>query len=524
MVEERYKSILFCKEPFDLEERKRDKKKFSQELFVDLNINQLVDSLPIGGDKEFIRELLQTPLNDPEEVYFRQAIFRDLESGVLWDGVLALVGTLEHVDEKVFSLERLVCEEQKEALFLNIVNEYCNAINNFYDVLKSVSIKSDGLNMVLLCIEKYVVSEFYQTMNKENHLLVKQLSEIRYNIIFRENALIVANANGGEDYNTELLELFGPFLFGEKREGYCRKITSGINMNPVELSIMQCVKKLNPQIFKQIHGFRNRYSEFREEFVGCFCDEIRFYINYLKYIALLQKQRMPFAYTCFVNNMEQTKIEDGYDLILGIKLLDRGVEVVLNDFDCLKNERVYVITGPNQGGKTTFSRMLGQIYYLSMLGVPVPARNVSIVFPKGIFTHFEHEEVAYNDNGKLQDDLLRMRDILENVTDNCLIIMNEMLSSTSYKDALQIGKKIIEKLGMTNNISIYVTFVDELSCANEKVVSIVSTVQSSEHGKRTYKMKRKAANGLVYAQSLADKYDLSYEKIKLRICKNVQGR
>lgn len=520
MIEELYKSILFCKEPFDLKERKRDENKFSCDMLADLNMNQLIYSVSNGRNREFIEALLQMPLNDPEEVYFRQAIFRDLECEVLRNGVFSFVGTLEHVEEKLASLEKLVYEEQKEALFLNIVNTYCNAINSFYEVLKKVSFKSDGFKMVLACFEKYVTSDFYHVMNEENQLFVKRLSEISYNIIFQEGDIIITNSGKREDFNTELLGLFQPFLTEGKRTGYCRKVTRGIDMNPVEISIMECVKKMNPEVFKQVHGFRKTYSGFYDEFVKRFCEEIQFYISYLKYTAPLLERKKSFSYTQFVDNMEQTKIEDGYDLILGIKLLNGDAEAVPNDFECLENERVFIITGPNQGGKTTFSRMLGQIYYLSMLGVPVPARKVSIVFPEGIFTHFEHEEVAYNDNGKLQDDLLRMRDILNHATENCLIIMNEMLSSTSYQDALQIGKKIIEKLEQTNNISIYVTFVDELSRLNGKVVSLVSMVESEEQTKRTYKMKRNPANGVVYAKSLADKYDLSYERIRMRLCKN----
>lgn len=519
-----YKSILFCKEPFSLEARRRDETYFSSEMLEDLNLNQLIYSVSTGGNREHISKLLQTPLKDSEEVYFRQAIFRDLEGEVLRDGVFAFVKALEYVDEKLMSLERLVYEEQREVFFLNVVNEYCNAINHFLNVLKDACISSKGLLMVLECFEKYVRSDFYQRLNEKNQLLVKQLSEISYSITFQEDAIVISDGTQTEDYNKVLLELFQQFLPEGKRKGYCRKVSSGINMNPIEYRIMQCVRKLNSQVFRAIHEFYHNYVDFREEFVKCFCEEIKFYTSYLKYITSLRAQHYPFTYARFTDNIEQTQIEAGYDLVLGIKLLSRNTELVWNDFCCLENERVYIVTGPNQGGKTTFSRMLGQIYYLSMLGVPVPARKASIVFPKGIFTHFEHEEVAYNDNGKLQDDLIRMKNILDNATDNCLILINEMLSSTSYKDALQIGGEIVRKLQVTNNISVYVTFVDELTKMNSRAVSMVSVVQDFGQGNRTYKIIRQNADGSAYAKTLADKYDLSYTKIKTRLHQNVQGR
>lgn len=518
-----YTSILFCKEPFSLEERNKDEIYFGSEMLEDLNLNQLIYSVSAGGKREHILKMLQTPLKDSEEVYFRQSIFRDLEDEALRDEVFTLVKALEYVDEKLLSLERLVYEEQREVFFLHIVNEYCSAINHFWSVLKDTSINSSGFKMVFECFEEYVSSDYYRKLNEENQQLISQYSEICYSITFQEDAIVIADGAKTSDFNSELLALLQQFLPEGKRKGYCRKVSGGINMNLIEYRIMQCVRKMNAQAFRVIQAFYHYYSDFREVFVRCFCEEVQFYASYLKYIAPLRAQQYPFTYTHFADNIEQTQIEAGYDLVLGIKSLGRNTEMVWNEFCCLKNERVFVVTGPNQGGKTTFSRMLGQIYYLSILGVPIPAQKASIVFPKGIFTHFEHEEVAYHDKGKLQDDLVRMRYILDNATDGCLILINEMLSSTSYKDAIQIGEKIIEKLQMSNNISIYVTFVDELSRINKEVVSMVSEVQSLEHGKRTYKIRRQNADGLAYAKALADKYNLSYEKIKSRLYQNMQG-
>ena len=152
-----YTSILFCKEPFSLEERNKDEIYFGSEMLEDLNLNQLIYSVSAGGKREHILKMLQTPLKDSEEVYFRQSIFRDLEDEALRDEVFTLVKALEYVDEKLLSLERLVYEEQREVFFLHIVNEYCSAINHFWSVLKDTSINSSGFKMVFECFEEYVV-------------------------------------------------------------------------------------------------------------------------------------------------------------------------------------------------------------------------------------------------------------------------------------------------------------------------------------------------------------------------------
>lgn len=514
-----FKSILFQATETSQEKQIQEEPAY----FRDLNLDQIIDSITAGMQEYNLKPFFFTPLNSEDAIRYRQEIMRDLEGEILFKRIQAfarciyeIATRMQHICEHLAQPESYTCNYLEKGRLLNSASIYCEEVECLVRDIASMDLKSCGLSAFREYLSSYAESDVFTTLQSETNTMKAELRVVHYYMLIKDSCIKVRKYENEPDHTPEIERLFQKFRQGAVKD-YRQKIFEEPYAEHVEAGVLNLVAKLYPDIFANLDRYCTRNRNFMNETIFIFSREIQFYIAYLEYIEKFRRKGLRFCYPQISGQSKEVYNFDGFDLALAGKLIGQNQPVVCNDFHLKGEERIIVVSGPNQGGKTTFARAFGQLHHFASLGCPVAGRESRLFLFDRIFTHFEREEDIQNLSGKLQDDLIRIHDILKLATKDSIIVINEILSSTTLKDAIAIGKKIMDEVIRLDSLCICVTFLDELASYSSKSVSMVSTVVPEDPARRTYKIVRSPADGLAYAIHIAEKYQLTYDRLKERI-------
>jgi DNA mismatch repair protein MutS len=484
--------------------------------FGDLNLDQIIDSIVAGRDEYDLKPLYRQHLREPTAIEYRQDILRDAENAAVRSCLDTFAEGMRACRANSAQAGKLRERYQRERFVLDAVASYCAAVRQLSDELTEVELTSRGMLQLRVYLNKHVASDGFRTMVDETAAVQDALSRVSYSIHTLGFRVTVRRYNDEADYSSEVQKTFERFEQGAVKD-YHVKFFEHVDMNHVEASILELVARLYPEEFGALDRHFGRYSDQLDPVILRFEREVQFYLSYLDYTKRFTESGLAFSRPRISADSKAVSIKNTFDLALANILVQNDAAVVCNDFSLSGAERIFVVSGPNQGGKTTFARTFGQAHYLASLGLLVPGEDARLYLFDELFTHFEKEEDLGDFTGKLEDDLVRAHEIFAHATSSSIIIMNEIFTSTTLQDAAFLGTKVLERVTALDALCVYVSFVDELASMSEATVSMVSTVNPQDPAERTYKVVRQPADGLSYAIAIAQKYGLTYERLKDRI-------
>lgn len=484
--------------------------------FVDLNLDQMVDAITGGRQEYNLKPFFYMALHDVGTILYRQVIMQDLENETVFACLTAFATSLRAMRKHLAQAEKLYYAYQQKRWFLEAVEMYCDAVNRLVSDLARFDLKSSGLRAFRDYVTDYAVAEYFTTLQAALRQLLTDLGTVKYSLLIKDATIKVRQYDGETDYSADVEAIFEKFKQGAVKD-YRVKLLDSVHMNHVEAKILDLVAQLHPDIFSRLDEFCAANTHYFDDTLARFDREVQFYLAYLEHLADFKRAGLKFCYPQVSHTSKAIYAAETFDLALANKLVNGQSTIVCNDFALKGPERILVVSGPNQGGKTTFARTFGQLHFLASLGCPVPGRAAQLYLFDQLYTHFEKEEDIHNLRGKLQDDLVRIYEILAEATSASIIIMNESFTSTTLQDAIFLSKKVMATIIELDALCVCVTFIDELAVLSEKTVSMVSTVVPDNPAERTFKILRRAADGLAYALSVAEKHRLTYDQLKERI-------
>lgn len=484
--------------------------------FPDLHLDDIVDAITTGQTEDNLLEsFFHLPLHETRTVEYRQQVFRDLEH----DGTRAIfrrfVDSVLSVQQQLDQTATIWHPLQRQGRLVDAAELYCQTISTLHDDLIRARASSAGLRDFADYIARYIESDTFHKLAADTYTIRQRLEEVHYTVHIQNLRVHVERFDNETDYSISVVDSFKRFAT-EARDDHRVPFKNYPDMNHVEEQVLECVAKLYPETFSGLESYCQHNQNFVEPTIARFHDEVRFYLSYLAFLSRFRHAELPFSYPGITADPGVIDVETAFDLALAIKLSPDKLPVC-NDFRLSGPERIIVVTGPNQGGKTTFARTIGQCAYLASLGCPIPAKRATMMLPDQIYTHFERQEAVATLHGKLDNELVRIREILENATAASIVVMNESFSSTTLNDALFIGTEVLQRITALNCVAVYVSFLDELADLNPACVSMVGDVADDDPTQRTFTFTRRPADGLAYAAALADKYELNYDTLRRKI-------
>ena len=483
---------------------------------------------------------------DPEVIRYRQAVFGDLLSH---EELSHTFSKLMPVLFDIMELRRLESDSGDTADYLSSMTEielYISSIDILYEgICKSGShYDSAAFSGLSARIAELVESDYYAELNERLSELTSRVREIKSVTIgvnldaqLRPREAGVLSINPEVFHSGDTLQKILHLNF--KDDGYTciAKLTPfGKKQNEnqktaLSLAFTSAINDVYRQSLRSWKKIVQTYVLENTDFLLGLLPEFEFLQKATNLMRALKVKGNKLCVPVIRPAAERVyRAVALYNPAVALKVDD---PIVTNDLIFDENATIYVLTGPNRGGKSVITCALGLSQAMAQLGLFVPADEAEISPVDGIFTHFPTGADDTIDKGRLGEECARLGEIFDNVTAESLVLLDESLSSTGSYEASYIASEVLAGLSRVGCHCIFSTHLHELAAEidriNERakkeggapIDTLVAGIE--EAGKRSFRILRAKPDGKSYARDIARKYGLTYDNIIEKINHHAKG-
>jgi DNA mismatch repair ATPase MutS len=452
------------------------------ELARDLELETLWQAMAAGDDflYETAKRVTLSSLADPEAIRYRQRVLADcLEHADVVRQLYALaMEALEH--------ERRVGGVWAGAGPERILSRSVQVLRLHVDVLKRLRqlaeehaerFRSEGFRRFFATIREELADDYVQTV--ERHLRELEL---------KRGVLISAELGKGNKGRGYAVRLPHDRSWAARLRPAGRAPSYGFTIPPRDEAGFKALEDLRGKGLNTIANAVAQSADHVQSFFAMLRLELAFYLGCLNLKARLDEQGEPVCFPAPAPVGELAFACEGlYDVCLSLHL---GGRVVGNDVDA-DGKALVLVTGANQGGKSTFLRSVGLAQLMLQAGMFVGAASLRAGVCTGLFTHFKREEDPGMEGGKLDEELRRMSAVAERIGPGAMLLCNESFASTNEREGSEIARQVVRAL-LDNRVKVfYVTHLYDLaqSLHEQRLETVLFLrAERKEDGTRTFRV------------------------------------
>ncbi len=473
------------------------------------------------------------PTSDAATLSYRAAVVRDLEG---CPEAVSILKRIAPVMADMTDLRRLGSEADSADEYLYSITEvelYVSLIDTLRAELLPLDEKfsSDGMKALCAEVKTLAEGEGYAEINRRLAELSERSREIGSVTIglnldrrlFPESAGLVS-VNPEKFSPGQKIEKLVRLDFKNDEHTFIaplaprRGIFSLSGDDALRESVMRSLDTVFKSSLKTWKQIIRAYVLEKTEFLLSLLPEIEFLTKATEFLSRLRERGIELTYP---EIREDGKVLSAKGLVNPVTALATDSPMVSNDIEFDDDGMIYVLTGPNRGGKSVFTTALGDAVLMAELGLPVAAREFSLSVCDNVFCHFPNGDDTV-ERGRLGEECSRLADIVSAVTDKSLVLLDESLSSTGSEEASAIAEEFLAGLAAVGCRAVYSTHLHALAKSvgeiNERSapyggVKTDTLVADIEEGERSFKIERRRPEGKSYASDVAAKYGLSLSEI-----------